>query len=144
MKTFLILLALTLICMGEEYALIQNSDKTVLGLRQTNGPMEYDAYSASAEVYWVPVIRNAQPAYDSATQRIVQTVVATTTEVTYGWQIVALTQAELDSNARQAARTTSVTEIKTLLTLMEGQTATNIDILRCIELLLKYLEFDEP
>lgn len=78
----------------------------------TLSPLAYvrrvDAPAATKAGYAiVPVTQEAEPAYDPATHRLERADTITDTGITRGWAPIALTQAEIDAAAAEAAHVTS-------------------------------------
>ncbi len=136
MKTLLLLLALTVPLFAQEQALIDPATGEVVQTRDLS-----KLRKPAARRVWVPITRVEKPAFDSATQKLVRTKVADEKGVIYGWEVVALTQEELD--ARTAAQVerdlgdAQRAELRLLMAKLKDDTATIREIRRALFLLLR-------
>lgn len=102
MKIFLFLLITTGISLAQDRALVDLTTGDVLGYKTTQKTVNPNPEQ------WVPVTINAQPAFNPDTQKLqkVVTVAPDKSSVTVTWNVVALSQAELDEKADNVARDT--------------------------------------
>lgn len=137
MKTLLILLLTALPLLAAEYAKVQ--DGQVKQVRKVPDSVVYDGtFDASL---WKPVIRNAQPVFDEATQKLIQTITINADNVTFGWSVEALTQTELDAKAaaaeREAERQEIASTLATVRTKLKDGTITDAQIRKILLYLLR-------
>lgn len=111
MKSLLLLLLSALPLLAAEFAKVENGQ--LIQVRKV--PDSVDYATTFDTTLWKPVVRNAQPVFDDATQKLVQTITINADNVTFGWSVEALTQAELDAKAAAAEREVERQEIASTL-----------------------------
>jgi len=87
-----------------------NADLTLREIRTFGEPVRAEDGRA------LPVVITAQPAFNAATQKVVQNGwTVNVTDITPIWQIVALTQAELDENTERSQIATILATAQAML-----------------------------
>lgn len=99
MKILFALILTAFAAFADERALVDLTTGDVLNIRTTS------VTPPANPTQWVILTRNAPPAFNPATQKLekVTTVAPDKSSVTITWNIVALTQAEIDANTATAA-----------------------------------------
>lgn len=120
-------------------AIYENDGRPVSGRNWPNGSGE-QVKALSDNLQWLLDVRDPKPAFDPATQKAVRLdpvadLVAET--YTYGWQVVALTQEELDELARQADIDAREAQAKAIYAALDAGTATSKQAQKVLAWLLK-------
>ena len=120
-----------------ERALVDQTTGDVISYRQTKEAAQPNP------VRWVTVTRDPAPAYDPATQRIerVVTVAPDKKSVAITWNIIALTQAELDAIAAAAAVSADNlarrNQLRNVILTLEAGTATSAQVQTAVAKLIR-------
>lgn len=135
-KLLLLLLLLPFVSLGQEQALVESGTGSLLQTRDLA-----KLRTQPTKAVWVPMVRNPQPVYDSATEKLVKVETFDGTTFTISWNKVALSQAELDAiTARQAEAAlfqTRKTNLQNIIATLEAGNATNAQVQTAIARLIK-------
>lgn len=134
---YLLFLFLTLPLLGAEYAKIEGGN--VVQVREVPDSVNYSTTFDADK--WKPVVRDPQPNHDPATQKLTQLVTIGDENVTFGWQVVPLTQEEQDRKAELQQRATEAQQLQNQLAaarrkLRDG-TITNAEVRQILLFLLR-------
>ena len=148
MKTTLFLLLFTLSTLAGEFARIDRETMTVLTIKRADVPAdrlaEYFATSADdSPTFWVPVVREAPPAHDAATEKLVQVVTPALDALTISYAATPQTAEELANTQYEARLEALRTELKALRTKLNTASATNAEAQRAVTLIINYLRLQE-
>ena len=96
MKTFLLLIITALTLNAQERARVELLSGNVVQYKNTQP-------APTVASQWLPVIRNAQPAYNSTNEYLTQTTTVTNGTVVIDWIVINKAQQQLDDEAAAAA-----------------------------------------